>query len=511
MNFKRNCFLISALVGSVFLVAGCSKDNSFKQYKYMNFPTEVYDDVEHKDKDGNVDYVKYGKYDSYQAMKKDGTTKGLGSTYDVLYNLAGSKIIEAEGTKNILVVPVKFAGYDLGIKDADYIDNVKKAFFGDASNNRYVSVAEYYNRSSYGKLRIKGKVCDQFYTFQKPWSEMKSYSKDDVKNAYQYVTEAGGWHEKTYHASLDEFKVKADGDPAVYFVYAYPVELKDKANPEFFWAYTFEEKPCSWSSYTTMNTLAGKPDAHTFIHEVGHLLGLKDYYPSGSEASTPDPTGKIDMMDCSVGDHSALSKMVLNWAKPYHVIKSCEIKLKPLINNGDIILIKNDWNKTVFDEYFLIEFYTPLGLNYFDSNIGNSEARLPSLPGIKIYHVDARLGYFNRTSVSNPLTFMNYCNVPGIADPNEPGVYVRVAHDNSTYESVTGEVPQYQKNFLYELELNNVGHPVAGCATNMNLFREGDSFTIKSTSFNESSNTFYKIEIKNVGYSNATVSITKTN
>jgi hypothetical protein len=203
--------------------------------------------------------------------------------------------------------------------------------------------------------------------------------------------------------------------------------------------------------------------------------------------------------------------MVLNWAKPYHVQRSCEIKLKPLINGGDIILIKNGWNKTVFDEYFLVEFYTPLGLNYFDSNVGNSEARLPSLPGIKIYHVDARLGYFKRTGISSPLEFLNYCNVPGIADPGETNIFVRVAHDNSTYESVTGEVPQYQKNYLYELELNNVGHAVAGCATNMNLFREGDSFTIRSTSFNESSNTFYKIEIKNVGYSNATVKITKTN
>ena len=510
MNFKRNCFLISALIGSVFLVAGCSDTNAFKQYKYMDFPTEEYDDVVHKNKDGNIDYVKYGKYAHYIAKTKDSAgIQDLGETYDVLYNLSESRIMKAEETRNILVVPVKFSGYDLGIKDEEYINDVKKAFFGEANNNRFMSVAEYYNRSSYGKLRVKGKVCDQFYTFQLPFSKMKEFKQGDVQDAYRLVTQSGGWYEQTYHKSLDEFKIKADGDPAVYFVYAYPVELKDKANPEFFWAYTFEDIPCSWSSYTTMNTFSGKPDAHTFIHEVGHLFGLKDYYPSGSETSTPDPAGKIDMMDCSVGDHTALSKMVLNWARPYHVKRSCEIKLKPLTQSGDLILIKNDWNKTVFDEYFLIEFYTPLNINYFDANVGNREAKLPSLPGIKIYHVDARLGYFEKQTSSSILKFLGYCDEENVATPGG-NIRVKVAHDNSTYGSVTEPLP-YQINYLYELELNNVGHAVAGCATNMNLFHQDDTFTIKSSSFNKASDTFYKITVKNVGYSNATIKITKTN
>ena len=515
MNFKRNCFLISALIGCVFLIAGCSKDDSFKQYQYMKFPTESYENVEYKDENGKVLYTKIGKFDPYYAKKINGADVNLGSAYDVLSNLSGSKIMEAEGERNILVVPVKFSGFDLGIKDEDYIEDVKKAFFGAAENNKFVSVAEYYNRSSYGKLRIKGTVCDQFYTFQKPFSAMKSYTKEDVKTAYQYVTDPDtGWYKETYKRSLNEFRINPDDPnslPVVYFVYAYPVELKDSANPEFFWAYTFEDYPCSWSSYTTMNTLSGEPDAHTFIHEVGHLFGLKDYYPSGGETSTPDPAGKIDMMDCSVGDHSALSKMVLNWARPYHVHRSCEITLKPLINSGDLIHINNDWNKTVFDEYFLIEFYTPLGLNYFDSNVGNSEAKLPSLPGIKIHHVDARLGYFVRESItSTALTFLDYCDKPGVADPSGATHNVRIAHDNSTYGSVT-EIEPYQKNYLYELELNNVGHPVAGCASNMNLFHQDDSFTIKSSSFNKDTNTFYKITIKNVSYSSATISIKKTN
>lgn len=511
MNFKRNCSLITALLGCVLLVAGCSKDNSFKAYEYLEFPTESYENVDKKDKDGNILYTKVGTFEDYNAIGKSGAPINIGSTYEVLYNLSGSRIMESEGEKNILVVPVKFPGFDLGIKDEDFINDVKKAFFGESGNNRYVSVAEYYNRSSYGKLRIKGTVCDKFYNFHKPISEMKSYTKDDVKDAYNYVKD--DWYPQTYKKSLNEYRINPDDPnslPVIYFVYAYPVELKDSSNPEFFWAYTFEEYPCSWTSYTTMNTLSGQPDAHTFIHEVGHLFGLKDYYPSGGETSTPDPSGKIDMMDCSVGDHSALSKMVLNWAKPYWVQNSCEITLKPLSEKGDLILIKNDWNWTVFDEYFLIEFYTPLGLNYFDSNVGNSEAKLPSLPGIKIHHVDARLGYFERKGTSTQLEFIDYCNHRCDVDPSATKHNVRIAHDNNTYGSVT-ETEMYQRNYIYELELNNVGHPVAGCATNMNLFHKDDTFKIKSTSFNERSDTFYKITVKSLTYSNATITITKTN
>ena len=52
----------------------------------------------------------------------------------------------------------------------------------------------------------------------------------------------------------------------------------------------------------------GKVDAHTYIHEMGHMLGLPDYYDYSFKSS---PTGMYDMQDNNVGDHNPFSKMHL--------------------------------------------------------------------------------------------------------------------------------------------------------------------------------------------------------
>ena len=276
-----------------------------------------------------------------------------------------------------------------------------------------------------------------------------------------------------------------------------------------------------------MNTVSGSPDAHTFIHEVGHLFGLQDYYPTKQADQKPiEPTARIDMMDCSVGDHTAFSKMYLNWLKPTWIKDSCEISMKPLINSGDILLINDSWNGNVFDEYYLIEFYVPLGLNYFDSVNGNNMAKLPNLPGIKIYHVDARLAYFTlkseKASASNAY-FACYCDdvIPAeyedkfIID-NKP--LISFAHDNSTplsapsggSEEEEEETTSTTIKHLYELKLNHVSSGSAsGCASNVNLFRPGDTYDAEDFIFNKTNNTKYNISITGMTYESARIKIEK--
>ena len=518
MNFKRNYLKIITLVGSVFLIAGCQDSGAFVQYQNIEEVVDTHE--EFVASDGS--YEKHGNFASYTAKLDSTHTKDFGDTYSVLTEFTGRNILEATGDRKILVVPVQFSDFTiqtLGVKPEEYISNLNKAFFGASKSNKYVSVAEYYNRSSYGKLRISGKVCDQFYTYPKTVEEINQNKtlRDTVQDCYNKVLT---WYEDTYHDSLDEYRIDPENgknDVALYLVYTYPTELNTK-NPEFFWAYTFQDKPLSWSSYSTMNTLAGFPDAHTFIHEVGHLFGLVDYYPS--DKTSPDPTGRIDMMDCSVGDHSALSKMWLNWARPYWVKDSCEISINALVDSGDLILINDNWNETVFDEYYLIEFYSPTGLNYYDVNAGvivnnNEVVKLPSLPGIKIYHVDARICYFDKPNKGSESktgrAFKHYCDEVG--KPVDPAidlskVNVDIAHDNSTYPDAKDDSEnQYLKNLLYELQLNHVGHSVNGCATNMNLYRTGDTFD--NLTFNKLNTTNYTITVSNVNFRGATLKIEK--
>src|SRR5690606_8294810 len=99
--------------------------------------------------------------------------------------------------------------------------------------------------------------------------------------------------------------------------------------------------------------------------------------------------------DYSIGDHTGYSKMLLDWTRPYVVTDTTEITLRPFYNSGDLILIKDNWNGTAMDEYLLLEFYSPNGLNAHDSRLTNSNPQLMQHAGIKVYHVDARLAYYS--------------------------------------------------------------------------------------------------------------------
>lgn len=515
MNFKRNCLNIITLIGSVFLVAGCKNRNAFKEFEFLDPIKDLHQEVDdHEDKEYQG-YIKYGSLDGYKAKAKDNEIIDLGSTYNVLYKYAGQHIMHSTGERKILVVPVEFEDFtleDLGVEKEDYVTNLQKAFFGVARNNKYVSVAEYYNRSSYGQLKLSGKVCEKFYTFPKTAASIirDDLSEKVVRSCYDDVIK---WAKSTYPSlNLDEYRINPEdssSDVCVYLVYTYPTELKQ--NPKVFWDYTFLDKPFSWSSYSCLNTISGDPDAHTLIHETGHLFGLSDYYPSNE--SDPDPAGRIDMMDCSVGDHSGFSKMMLDWARPYYVTDSCEINIRALKDYGDLILINDKWNnpevagkakKTLFDEYYLIELYSPLGMNYFDASIGNNKAKLPLLPGIKIYHVDARIGYFKTDR--DVKSFLHYCDetVEEAVDPVSGNV--GLAHNNSATTTIVSQ-PSYN---LYELQLNNVKVISDQYALDENLFHQGDSFEIKSDRWNSKNGSgTYRVSVTSLNYKNATVKIEK--
>lgn len=119
----------------------------------------------------------------------------------------------------------------------------------------------------------------------------------------------------------------------------------------------------SWVNYNFLFQNKGRlPDTHVLIHETGHLLGLKDYY-SEDEDEQYFATAKFDMMDMNIGDHNAFSKMLLDWTTPYVIQKPTTFKLHSFIKTGECIILTSSWNQTPMDEYLLLEFYTPTGIN----------------------------------------------------------------------------------------------------------------------------------------------------
>ena len=68
-------------------------------------------------------------------------------------------------------------------------------------------------------------------------------------------------------------------------------------------------------------------DAHTFIHETGHLLGLDDYYDYNDYRGAKGGLYGADMMDNNIGDHGSVNKLLLGWIEPTVVCGAGEINI----------------------------------------------------------------------------------------------------------------------------------------------------------------------------------------
>ncbi len=256
-------------------------------------------------------------------------------------------------------------------------------------------------------------------------------------------------------------------------------------------------------------------DAHTYIHETGHVLGLDDYYNYDSSGSGFGPTGQIDMMDYNITDHNMFSKLSLGWAKPYVVTGNAEITINPSQSSGDCILIPRV-GKTYaghpFDEYILLELYTPTGLNLSDSTskYGGSSSMYPlgyTVPGVKLFHLDARL--VNNTYSSGSWVAGSYTSTLGSSGSNN---YYSVGNSNT---------PSYSKTATYSLiHLIEAGgtntFKTGNEGTNSTLFKTGNSFSLsaygtsffpRSTLMNDGSSFGYSISFVNVSATSATIRI----
>ncbi len=412
------------------------------------------------------------------------------------------------GSQKVLVIPVDFVDYrsddlDEG-RDASRLI-IQNAFFGRPETTQWESVASFYHKSSYGQLEISGAV-SEWYSSQESVADLISSGSKTVATE-RILKAAVGWYKNSHDDFLD---YDQDGDgyfDALYLVYAAPYIDSDSV----FWAFTsfdtgldgsnYVGNPIGnayvWASYHFLNVYRQKGDPHTFIHEFGHLLGLTDYYNTSSLPSTfPDfstsdsiykryqytygPTGKVDMMDYSIGDHTVLSKMLLNWTKPYVVTGPGTIDLTPMVDTGAAIIIAPEWNGKAFDEYLAIEFFAPTRLNYVDSEraYGHESARLMGQVGLKVYHVDARASYHR--SVGD--AFLAYENQgPELDLPTDvyaSGAYYRqIAHTNTYATTANG-------NLIYRLlEKGGATTFLTGAmATNDVLWYEGDSFGLSSFS-----------------------------
>ena len=353
----------------------------------------------------------------------------------------GLDVCPSNGTVNILVIPLWFTdSYDY-ITSTTHRNNVRsdieKAFNSEGTELGWYSLSSYYKEESKGALNITATVSN--------WYECGYASSTFARNSNNtavMVKTASDWFFTTTGESRSSYDSDSNGYlDGVILVYGCPdYASSGSANDKNLWAYvswltTEEYKNVSnpgpnvfmWASYDFMynedtaferagsyyghgmNSYATL-DSHTFIHEMGHVFGLEDYYDYSDNQYTP--AGGFSMQDFNIGGHDPYSVLALGWGNPIIPTESVTVKISDFQSSHDVILLANHSVTSPFDEYMLIELYTPTGLNEFDvKHQYGSYPKGPAYPAIRLWHIDARLLYIysstrysDRDLTDNPKT-----------------------------------------------------------------------------------------------------------
>lgn len=302
----------------------------------------------------------------------------------------------------ILVVPVDFSdapAYEKGYT----VDKIKEAFIGNDENDR--SVKNFYYQSSYGKCDLEIDIYPTWYRAKKEASVYELYQGSNM-DAVPAVTSIISDFIKDNDQSIDfsEYDSNKDGYiDSIYFIYSHDVDYI--GDQDLWWAFKYQYmgetlmadgvSPYSyvWAGYQFMYENSQECNINTYIHELGHLFGLDDYYDYDmNRGESNGGLGGKDLMDHTVGDHNPFSKMLLGWANNPTIITTkseLTIDLKAFQREGDFLILTNNWdiNKGMFQEYFILEYYTPDNVQEFD--------KIFKIPGIRVIHVNAEAGKYN--------------------------------------------------------------------------------------------------------------------
>lgn len=325
--------------------------------------------------------------------------------------------IGSTGDRNILTVMIEFPDTP-GDIDRDKIENAILSDGGPSAKLPFDSVRNYYQRASQGKLNIGGDVVGwvQMDKDRGEYGANPNNLKQHQLALLEMFSEALGKIDAT--TDFSQYDNDNDGDiDGLVVLYA----GKPEGWGDFFWAYRwtffipeandvkFDGKSLEQFVFQFVEKRPnGDYDAKVLVHEMGHLLGLNDYYdycpthrfnanqcsPTITDPGPDGGTGRFDMMDGNWGNHNAYSRWLMDWISP-QVIGAGEhmIELRPS-GLGTPRADRNDPQDAVAvfpvldaasdgsapaREMFLVE---------YRKNVGN-DSLIPIKEGIVIWHLAA--------------------------------------------------------------------------------------------------------------------------
>jgi M6 family metalloprotease-like protein len=300
--------------------------------------------------------------------------------------------LRSTGDNKMLVILIDFPDAVHDPNQTRY--EVNRGFNGPRDNDfPQDNVHDFYNRSSYGKFNLTADV----YNWCRASHPREYY--DTFDNLRALPSECMSKLDPT--VDFTQYDNDKDGDIDILnIVYA---SNKDST---YWGGFIMAGTSATWDSLPLDNIIVSpynndmasvSGDFYPFIsnHEIGHALGLTDYYDYEPSVGPCGGIGGFDLMSNAPIDHNSFSKYLLDWIDPL-VITDGEhiVELKPSSESPDAVLIlpkdANDTNS----EFFMIQTRSP--------HIGNDNASYRwwyirnwseywSSTGLAIWHVDATL------------------------------------------------------------------------------------------------------------------------
>ena len=287
-----------------------------------------------------------------------------------------------------------------------------KTFNGTSLDTGWESVSSYYDKSSYGRLSLSFDITDKYITDQNA-SFYNSYENEDGYNIADELITVEAMQAIDSNIDFSKYDFNDDGIiDSVIFVYSVDHSTyDDDNNPWWAWVYVneaehhFDNKEFGyymWVGYYFMDEPLGpgldgnvEYNAETYIHEMGHLFGLDDYYEQDVEKYSF--LGDFDMMDRNQGDHGPFNKLILGWIEPLIIEETgiYEITLDSFTNyesnlNNVLIIPKGNFDSNYgYSEYLAIIYYQPKGL--YEKHLSDAYYNVPNKEGFIIYHINATL------------------------------------------------------------------------------------------------------------------------
>lgn len=333
------------------------------------------------------------------------------------YNLIPSSVANANSSAQSLGT-AESLNFFVEFNDAEFAadrlseDELREEFFGKGKTTYpFESISEYLTRSSYGNFTVSGDV-----VYCRLNASISDYSTKPADRERLVMDIMKSLDDRIDYSQFDADK---DGDIDILTV-TLPL---DKANDDIksFWygaTHTWYYNPYFMADGVRIGKFIGNDVMpywksmyyfkQTYLHELGHCMGLSDYYKyASSDYEGLKGNAGYCRMDDSIGDYCTFSKLMLGWLRENEVqIYDREqgglqsFTLSDAGTSGSCLIIPaKKWDGTFTSEYFLVEYVSDAGNNMDVKNFfGNMWSRRNNT-GFRIMHIDAELftDYWGRT------------------------------------------------------------------------------------------------------------------